>query len=223
MLVPMKPLRESKSRLQAALDTPARSALALFMLRRVLQAAGSARSDRVRYVVGGDARIQRIAEAEGARWLPDQARDLNAALADGARAAFGHGAEAALILPGDLALLTPDDVDALIEASAGLSRVVLAAAVRDGGTNAILLPRPAFFNPLFGIDSFARHVAALRSAGTTFVALQRPGLDFDLDTPEDLASWRRCCPKEAASLDIVGRHRAGRHSGKSPAASRTSP
>ena len=41
----------------------------------------------------------------------------------------------------------------------------------------------------FGAGSFAAHHAEARAAGVEPAILDRPGLAFDLDTPQDLARW----------------------------------
>ena len=55
------------------------------------------------------------------------------------------------------------------------------------GTNALALRPPDALRFSFGIDSFAKHRAA--AGALPFVVVDRPGLAFDLDTPEDLARW----------------------------------
>ena len=41
----------------------------------------------------------------------------------------------------------------------------------------------------FGVGSFAAHVEEVGHAGVPLVAVNKSGLAFDLDTPEDLARW----------------------------------
>jgi 2-phospho-L-lactate guanylyltransferase len=41
----------------------------------------------------------------------------------------------------------------------------------------------------FGPGSFAAHLAEAEQAEVPIVAVNRAGLAFDLDTPEDLARW----------------------------------
>jgi 2-phospho-L-lactate guanylyltransferase (CobY/MobA/RfbA family) len=40
-------------------------------------------------------------------------------------------------------------------------------------------------------NSSAVHAEAARAAGLDAVLVDLPGLAFDVDTPEDLAAWRR--------------------------------
>jgi len=57
------------------------------------------------------------------------------------------------------------------------------------GTNALALRPPGVINFRFGTGSFAAHAAEVERAGVPCVAVNRAGLAFDLDTPEDLARW----------------------------------
>jgi len=208
VVIPMKPVAQGKSRLDDVLDPPSRAALSLLLLGHVIQA--SRRSDLTgdHYVVGGDAWVQRLAESESCRWRPDSGGGLNDAASLGAQTAFGDGAKAMLLLPGDLGLLVTEDVDALIQASKGLTRAVLSAAVRDGGTNAVLAPQGSAFTPLFGPDSFVRHRKAMLQAGTPVGSIERPGLGFDLDTPEDLAYYQSLRPDLANLMEPLRRELA---------------
>ena len=57
------------------------------------------------------------------------------------------------------------------------------------GTNGLVLRPPGVIGFRFGTGSFAKHVAEVEQAGVPLVAVNRTGLAFDLDTPEDLARW----------------------------------
>jgi 2-phospho-L-lactate guanylyltransferase len=57
------------------------------------------------------------------------------------------------------------------------------------GTNGLALSPPGVIGFRFGAGSFAAHRAEAAAAGLEPVIVTRPGLAFDLDTPEDLARW----------------------------------
>jgi 2-phospho-L-lactate guanylyltransferase len=57
------------------------------------------------------------------------------------------------------------------------------------GTNGLVLRPPGVMNFRFGTGSFAAHLAEAERAEVPVVAVNRAGLAFDLDTPEDLARW----------------------------------
>ena len=153
-IVPMKPAYEGKSRLSGVLDSEGRAALCLLLLQHVLRAIVRAATPLETWVVGGGEWVWSVASQESARWQADPGGGLNEAVRCAADSAFEARAPAVLVLPGDLGLLGPEDVDDLVGLSYGLRRVVLARAVADGGTNAILAPRGMLVGPCFGPGSF---------------------------------------------------------------------
>ena len=200
-VVPMKPLAESKTRLASALPPARREALSLAMLRSVLRALRRSRMARI-IVVGGDCRVRAEAREHGAVWRPDRFGDLNAALADAFRSLRADGLPAAYI-PADLPLLSGEDVDALLEASRDGDALTLCPAL-DGGTNAIVVPPSAAFEPLLGIDSFRRHMRRARRLGLEARVARIPGFERDLDTVEDLRICLRARPSRLdAFADIA--------------------
>lgn len=189
-IVPMKPLAETKTRLWGDLPPLERQAVVLLMLERVVAAAVSATARGACVVVGGDEVVREVAEASGARWVPDDADGLNAALWGAMQAAYADGAGAALFLPGDLPLITKDDVLAMIAASDSYNRTVCIRASSDGGTNALLQPAGTAFEPLLGEQSFANHCQAAAATGAALVTPDLPRVAFDLDTQADY-EWAR--------------------------------
>ncbi len=184
-IVPMKPLAEAKTRLWNDLPPLERQAVVLLMLERVVAAAVTATAQGACVVVGGDEAVRGVAESSGARWVPDSAVGLNAALWAGMQAAYVDGAAAALFLPGDLPLITGDDVHALVAASDGYAATVCVRASSDGGTNALLQPAGTAFEPLLGEQSFQKHCEAATRAGAALVTPDLPRVAFDLDTRAD--------------------------------------
>ena len=190
-VVPMKPLADSKTRLASALPPARREALSLAMLRSVLRALRRSRMARI-IVVGGDRRVRAEARKMGAAWRPDNFGNLNAALAAAFRALRAAGLPAAYV-PADLPLLSGEDVDALLEASRNGGALTLCPAL-DGGTNAIVVPPSADFEPLLGVGSFRRHMRRARRLGLETRVARIPGFERDLDTVEDLRICLRARP-----------------------------
>ena len=185
-VIPMKPLKTSKSRLSGVLESQQREALILNMLRQVLRAAARASLAHV-WVVGGDPTIRHLAEEEGACWSADRTLDLNSCLADAFEKAFSRGL-VPLYLPGDLPLVDWPDIKELTAASKGGQHAVIAPDIRGEGTNAMLVPTGSPLEPSLGPGSFRRHLEQADQKGIQVAIYHSPGLSFDLDTPDDLAA-----------------------------------
>lgn len=189
-VVPVKPFHLAKQRL-APVWTPAwREELARAMLLDVLtvlrQAAGLAGVA----VVTADRGVARLARAEGADvFLETGVQGLNAAYGHAARRLSGGGQGGMLAMPADIPAMTVAEVERLLaqhRRSRGLSLV----PSRDRrGTNALLLTPPGAVQPLFGEDSFARHLCAGHAAGMEPAVLTLPGMGLDLDFPEDVEDF----------------------------------
>ncbi|MEE8334552.1 MAG: hypothetical protein V3R85_11950 [Alphaproteobacteria bacterium] len=84
-----------------------------------------------------------------------------------------------------LPTLGVDDIEAFI-AAAGASNAIAPDEGCDG-TNALLLSLPTEIGFCFGPGSFAAHRATARAVGGAMAIVNRPGLAYDLDTPQDYA------------------------------------
>ncbi len=210
IIVPVKRLEESKSRLAAVLPEAARRSLALALLGTVLDVVRQAQAHLPAFgvVVSADPQVLELARVYGLRTLlevdktargpennPEPALDqdgdhsLNRALDQATAWAAAQGAAAVLILPADLPLLTLAEVRGLWEASQQLyaSRaMVIAPDGREEGTNALLVRPPGVIPYQFGPGSFRRHCEQARALGLAWHAYRSPRLGFDVDVPDDL-------------------------------------
>lgn len=162
------------------LDVPEefRSELALAMLGDVLGAC---------LAVG---RTLLVTDDDAARAL---GLDLGAELADDPGGGQGAAVAAALELTQDLPVLVvnadlPCVVPHDIRTLAGMAELGALGLVEaaDGTTNALALPRPLLFAPLYGAGSAARFRAHAEANGVTAIAAVIPNLADDVDTLEDL-------------------------------------
>ena len=151
---------DAKRRLPAAI----RAAVAVAMLGDVVAAA---RQVGPVLVVTDDAAVV----PPRAELVPDPGDGLGAAVAAGLACVNGH----ALVVNADLPCATPSAIRRL--ASAGLALVEAA----DGTTNALSLPDPSAFAPLYGPGSAERFRAHGR-----FATIAIPELEADVDTRADL-------------------------------------
>ena len=186
VVVPMKPLSESKTRLSDHLDSEERAELSAVMLASVL---GTLRDSRVSgtVVVGGDERVQAIAEDHNATWSPDRYNDLNLAVNGAFKRIWDSGGAAAYI-PGDLPLLTDSDVLGLVELVSHTNGITICPA-HDGGTNALVVPADLEFTPKLGSESHRKHIGLAMALSIEFREFWTPGFELDVDTVTDL---RQC-------------------------------
>ncbi len=173
-IVPVKTLATAKGRLARFLAPAERRALVQAMLDDVLAALLAARNIARVGVVSADAAVLAQAAARGVETLIDQHGDLNAALT-----------AATLVLHADVPLVTPDEIEQLVAAGQAPPSAVLAPS-RDGGTNALLSCPPLALPFRFGADSLAQHSAMARLHGIRLRQFHRPGLELDIDRPDDL-------------------------------------
>ena len=192
IIIPMKPLDKSKTRLSRKFNKEQRGDLALGMLRRVISAVRGA-SQEVFWVVGGDRRVRDLTRNSGGMWLEDQGRNLNDTLDKSFDLASEHR-QSAMYLASDLPFLKASDLHSLLRASQRKNNISLAPARRDGGTNAVLVPDGLLFRPKLGKQSFLKHLSQAAELGISVAICYSPGLGFDLDTPEDLEAYEHMEP-----------------------------
>ncbi len=162
VLVPFR--SGGKTRLPAGV----RGELSLAMLCDVLEAAVDSVAD-VRLVTGDDAAILLAAEF-GVEVVRDPGGGQGAAVAEALTGVFGS----CLVVNADLPCVSRDALSQLGRSSPSL------VAAADGTTNALSLPAPEHFVPLYGAGSAERFAAA------GFTAVSIPELEQDVDTLADL-------------------------------------
>jgi 2-phospho-L-lactate guanylyltransferase (CobY/MobA/RfbA family) len=107
--------------------------------------------------------------------------------------------EAVLIVNADVPCIVPSDLRSL-RAATPLGGIALVASA-DGRTNALSLPAPNLFDPLYGPHSAERFQRAARDLGLQAVAVGIPNLADDVDTREDLDRMQlRAGPHTQAAL-----------------------
>jgi 2-phospho-L-lactate guanylyltransferase len=163
------------------LSPSVRAALAVAMLGDVVEAAREL--GRV-LVVTDDAAVV----PAGVEIVLDPGDGLGAAVALGLAHVEGH----ALVVNADLPAVTPDALRQLAEA--GLALV----EAPDGTTNALSLPNPSSFAPLYGPGSADRF-----RAHAPFATVSIPELEADVDSDADLERLRaRLGPRTRALLAV---------------------
>ena len=176
IVVPFRGLA-GKQRLTGFSDEDRRG-LVLAMLADVL-AATTAFGRTV--LVTDDERGRVLADDAGAEVVDDPGGGQSPAVA----AALGlFDTEAVLVVNADVPCVVPYDLRSLLAATP-LGGIALVAS-EDGRTNALSLPAPELFQPLYGPRSAKRFASAAKELGLEAVAAAIPNLSDDVDTREDL-------------------------------------
>lgn len=189
IIVPHRGLEAAKTRLAPSLSPDERMFLASQLLQRVLKVAREVTDDVV--VISPSRPLLEIVEPSGARLVIQRGMGLNTGLDEVRFDALVDDVTTLVVLHGDLPNLQALDVETLLAAlpADGSPGVAIAPDRAGTGTNAIVLRPPGVIGFRFGAGSFALHLEEVERAGVPLVAVNRAGLAFDLDTPEDLARW----------------------------------
>ena len=186
-IVPVKPLRQAKSRLGSVLDESERAELSEMMLVRTLQALREVPGIEQTLVVSRDPEALTLARDHGARTVAERGSpELNRALTRATDVAVGNGALSVLVLPADLPELTHEAIDKLLARAPMPPSVVIAPDRHRRGTNALLVTPPGTLKYEFGPDSFRKHVEQAEKSDVEIDICEHSALGFDLDAPEDL-------------------------------------
>ncbi len=175
-----------------------REQLALAMLADVVTACVA--TDRT-LVVTRDEEGREIADKLGAELVEDPGGGQGPAVAAGLAELPDRPA---LVVNADLPCVVPDDLCRLASA-AELGAFGLVEA-DDGTTNALALPRPSAFAPLYGPGSARRFREHAASVGLQAIAAAIPNLSDDVDTMVDLERLAyRAAPRTQAALGMLVR------------------
>lgn len=185
IVIPVKPFREGKSRLAAALDGDERAVLSRRWFTHVLTSVRAWGRAAGVLVISRDPGVLALGRDLGAQSVTERGDALNPALEQARAVVLDAGGEALLVLPSDLPLLALDDLDELYDLMLEGPGVVLAPS-HDGGTNALLLRPPQALPFAFGEASFARHTALAAVADLPCRVYHSVTLALDIDYPEDL-------------------------------------
>ena len=192
-IVPIRSWRNGKTRLAPVLSPEARSALMGRAATGVLEAAVESGVVSTVLVVSADSEVLAWADRIGAPVTPlpqpDELVGLNGAIEAGRNWARERGMDAVLSLFADLPLLEADDVRQMVTRP---ESVVLGPDRNGKGTNALLLrlaDDAGAFQFRFGEGSLARHEVEAMQLGLPFARVERTGVGFDLDTPQDWADF----------------------------------
>jgi 2-phospho-L-lactate guanylyltransferase len=168
-----------------------REQLTVAMLKDVLSVLRKSRQVGSVTVVSADKNARSISRRFGANFLWEgKRRGLNKGLKLAISDSERRGASSVLVIHSDLPLLKPREIDEFLEESQGYS-VSLTPSKDGAGTNALLMRPPRVIRPVFGRDSFRRHLSLAMKRNARSRVLRFRGISFDVDKPRDLVNLMR--------------------------------
>ena len=186
-IVPVKPLRRSKSRLAGILSEDERADLSRTLFQHTLETLNTLKEVEEVLVISRDPQVLTIARNYGARTVREDGQpDLNTALKRATVIAQVYATRGVLVLPADLPLISREDALVLVERASDPPVVVIAPDRHQKGTNALLVSPAGLIEYQFGENSFQRHCNLVKEAGVRLEVVNLPSLGLDLDLPEDL-------------------------------------
>jgi 2-phospho-L-lactate guanylyltransferase len=202
-IVPVKPLRDSKSRLSHILSPDERATLTRKILGHTLEVLEDVKGIFRTLVVSRDPAVLKVARQYGASTFSESERqDLNMALTRATHIAVAQQANSILVLPSDLPFITPEDIEMMITGVEMASRngngngyhmqnraITICPDENEEGTNALVLSPPTGFTFRYGSESFQRHIDEAERIGMNQRIIHAPGIKFDLDTEEDWQTY----------------------------------
>ena len=183
--LPLRSLEDGKRRLAHRLAAAQRRQLILYLCGVVVHALRDSGIVDMIALVSGDDLALRYAQSLGLAPIREEEQELNGALGTAGDWAAAR-ADAHLIVLPDLPLLRPTDLVALARSGRHRPGIVVCPDRAWTGTNILMSHPCGAIPPLFGPDSFARHLHAARTAGLPVTIYDSPGTRWDIDTPDDL-------------------------------------
>jgi len=190
LLVPVKSMTTGKSRLAPFLENSTRRQLnELFLYRAIETASEFPGHDHAAFISECDEVIAMV-EAYGFLAIRQTgSAGLNAAAAQGVAELRRRAARPVLLMPCDEPTVRPDDLRRIAAIGATSGGIVICPDKHGTGTNALYLPPDARMEFQFGEQSLARHCREARRIGSALTVHYDPRIAFDIDAPQDLATW----------------------------------
>lgn len=195
-VIPIKPLRDSKSRLAHILTPDQRAELTSHLLQHTLHAIKESEQIYRTLVISRDPAVLKLARQEGVFTFNEGDRQgLNQAVTRAAGVTAARGADSILILPADLPFITADDIVKLAlalpaDSEQSQPQAIICPDLECEGTNALLLSPPLEFTFQYGPGSFHKHQQEALRRARQLTTIKLPGVQFDVDTEEDWTAYR---------------------------------
>jgi len=185
-IIPIKPLRQGKSRLSSVLSEEKREELNEFLLISTLNCVRNVPEIEKIIVISYDPYALSIARDLGAHTVLESRRtDINRALRKATAAAKAFNSTRLIIIPSDLPLITEDDIFSILETAGEPPEMVIVPDRKFRGTNALYIDPIGAIKYNFGDWSYKEHIEQAERKRIKIKKLVCENLSFDLDLPED--------------------------------------
>ena len=187
VVIPVKSLKNVKSRLSTILSREARHRLTFKMLLDVLQTVKQVKNIWEILVVSSDKKILNFAKDLGVETLQEEKDSgVNSAISCALNHLQYDENSALLILPSDIPLITPRDVNVAINLGLEKQSITISPSLRFDGTNLLLLNPPKVIPTFYEDDSFHKHVAEAFKRNVKVKLYVSWRIMLDVDETEDL-------------------------------------
>jgi 2-phospho-L-lactate/phosphoenolpyruvate guanylyltransferase len=192
-IIPVKPLKNAKSRLSPVLTPDQRYEFAQAMFRHVLSVVTTVSYITGVVVISRDTKALSIAREMGAKTIQEgTVSDLNPALLRATAVVRSWRADGVLILPADLPFINVDDIKSMVRLSnQDIPSIVIATDDEGDGTNALLVRPPGVIEYSYGRGSFQQHIENAHQARANVISYYSDRLALDIDVPEDLRTYHK--------------------------------
>tara|TARA_Y100001947_G_scaffold41513_1_gene34371 strand:- start:563 stop:1291 length:729 start_codon:yes stop_codon:yes gene_type:complete len=187
VVLPVKAVEQSNSRLKPLLSPTEREQLTLTMLEDVVDTLGCVSDLGGLLVVTGCPIVKEYLSKLDVIYLEEGGRpELNSAINKGVQFLEKMGTRKFFTIPGDVPLLAVAEINQLTACLRSTEGIILVPAHDGAGTNSIASSIPIQITTQFGMNSLAAHRRIARDQGLSVDVLPLSGLGFDIDWPDDL-------------------------------------
>ncbi|NKB36928.1 MAG: 2-phospho-L-lactate guanylyltransferase [Gammaproteobacteria bacterium] len=187
VLIPVKSLTNSKTRLASLLSVDQRARLSKYMLEDMLECLNSVKEINSINIVSCESSLEAMANSYKVNFIhTEEDKGYSEDALFGIEHLRIDNEQTVAIIPADIPHLSPGDLRTLIrQHKTGLS---LCPAVADSGTNALVFNVPLNIPLLFGNDSLSRYQSVAFKRKIPLQLIEIGGFAKDIDRPADL-NW----------------------------------
>lgn len=192
VVIPVKPLRRSKSKLTNILSEDDRTLLNFQMYENTLKVLSEIKIPHQELVVSKDSSVLSLARSYNAKTLQEDGDSgLNGALKKSIQVIGAYSAQKVMVLPADLPFITREDLEGVMSYDGENPFLLISPDRKMSGTNLLFVAPPDLIDFSFGAGSFERHVRQAQLHNATIEVRKFNGSELDIDSPEDFELFQK--------------------------------